>query len=317
MSSQTLAGKPAELTYTLSSVVCMHVLTNTCACCRVPDDWLPPVEDQQAVIEVKRKVGPQEHGIPEQMSTVQFCLVCFTGAYVIMDTCRVAKAAFAKNANATSRPAVTTAVFVANASSGWCASCSHSFIDNVIAACQHPRYESHAQYAIISELCSSAVCTFCRITIVHGSTIVLGMATTRRSYYFLCVSLLNTPAATMHIAKTQWEQPGMCKIILWQCRYEVPLSFTCCVAMVCPLKPICSLSSVSASADVNAAAVHALGLLIAHAAHLLGLNTEHRRQFVRSGSGSNVYSTHASAHAKPHVFWAVMQVMSGSCVEVA
>ena len=171
----------------------MHVLTNTCACCRVPDDWLPPVEDQQAVIEVKRKVGPQEHGIPEQMSTVQFCLVCFTGAYVIMDTCRVAKAAFAKNANATSRPAVTTAVFVANASSGWCASCSHSFIDNVIAACQHPRYESHAQYAIISELCSTAVCTFCRITIVHGSTIVLGMATTRRSYYFLCVSLLNTP----------------------------------------------------------------------------------------------------------------------------
>ena len=51
----------------------MHALMQACmharmhyildkAWCRVPDNWLPPVEDQRAVVEVKRKVQHREHG---------------------------------------------------------------------------------------------------------------------------------------------------------------------------------------------------------------------------------------------------------------
>ena len=62
------------------------------------------------------------------------------------------------------------------------------------------------------------------------------------------------------------------------------------------------------NADVNAAAIHALGLLIAHAARLVGLNSEHRHNAARSSSST--VALHTSANAKHHVFWAIMQVLT-------
>ena len=58
-------------------------------------------------------------------------------------------------------------------------------------------------------------------------------------------------------------------------------------------------------ADVNAAVVHALGLLIAHAAHMIGLNTDHRPNAGHSSFGTALQT---SVHLKTHVFWAIMQV---------
>ena len=65
----------------------------------------------------------------------------------------------------------------------------------------------------------------------------------------------------------------------------------------------------AAHADVNAAAIHALGLLIAHAAHLIALTSEHRHSAARSSSGTA--ALHTSAYTKHHVFWAIMQVLTG------
>lgn len=62
-------------------------------------------------------------------------------------------------------------------------------------------------------------------------------------------------------------------------------------------------------ADVNAAAIHALGLLIAHAAHLIGLNSEHRHNAARSSSST--VALHTLTHAKHNVFWAIMEVPTG------
>lgn len=62
-------------------------------------------------------------------------------------------------------------------------------------------------------------------------------------------------------------------------------------------------------ADVNAAAVHALGLLIAHAAHLIGVDSEHRHNAARSSSST--VALHTLTHAKHNVFWAIMQVPTG------
>lgn len=76
----------------------------------------------------------------------------------------------------------------------------------------------------------------------------------------------------------------------------------------CNLVSIATIASNGVYADVNAAAIHALGLLIAHTAHLLALNSERRHNAARSGF-SNV-PLHTLAHTKHHVFWAIMQVLT-------
>ncbi|KAL3134915.1 hypothetical protein ABBQ32_007880 [Trebouxia sp. C0010 RCD-2024] len=58
---------------------------------------------------------------------------------------------------------------------------------------------------------------------------------------------------------------------------------------------------------VSAAVVHALGLLIAHAAHMIGQNTEHRHNAGRASFGTAALPT--SVHIKTHVFWAIMQAI--------
>ncbi|DBA73281.1 TPA: Palmitoyltransferase [Trebouxia sp. C0004] len=60
---------------------------------------------------------------------------------------------------------------------------------------------------------------------------------------------------------------------------------------------------------VNAAVMHALGLFVAHAAHMVGLNSDHRRHAARSSSTGSLLHSTASGPAKTHVFWAILQAI--------
>lgn len=61
-------------------------------------------------------------------------------------------------------------------------------------------------------------------------------------------------------------------------------------------------------ADVNAAVMHAMGLLIAHAAHMLGAHSDHHRRPLRSGPDGIIMHATSTAHAaKSGVFLATMQ----------
>ena len=88
---------------------------------------------------------------------------------------------------------------------------------------------------------------------------------------------------------------------------SLPLLSVDTMLLDCYTVSIATAANNGVYADVNAAAIHALGLLIAHTAHLVTLNSEHRHNAARS-SFSNV-PLHTSAHAKHHVFWAIMQVL--------
>lgn len=62
------------------------------------------------------------------------------------------------------------------------------------------------------------------------------------------------------------------------------------------------------AADVNAAVLHAMGLLLAFAAHIFGSHSDHRKHPLRSGPDGIILHATSTPHAKTGVFWATMQV---------
>lgn len=129
----------------------------------------------------------------------------------------------------------------------------------------------------------------CRIITVLGSTIVWGMATTKPFFCSLSVSFLE-----------------MCPDRAAEA--TLPL-LSMDIMLECITVSVATDTTSGLNADVNAAAIHALGLLVAHAAHLVGLSSEHRHNAARSSSST--VGLHTSPHAKYHVFWAIMQVLTG------
>lgn len=69
------------------------------------------------------------------------------------------------------------------------------------------------------------------------------------------------------------------------------------------------------AADVNAAVLHAMGLLLAHAAHMFGSHSDQRKHPLRSGPDGIILHATFTPHAKTGVFWATMQVTTSFLLE--